>query len=185
MDPLFSALYGDPTKWDNFTSDYPTLNASFGKGTTAVPSLQSNLCRDGLAQLATRTPVALAFVSDAECDCIYVAHSITIFPADVTEATVMDNLAVGLLGDRPDSLVPVVFPQPFFSVCAAAVANNVTTSSVPLDMELRRSRSSDTALMLPELPTQTLFGLVELCCSLHTWLAVHSAKPPLTAATPC
>jgi hypothetical protein len=127
MDPLFSALYGDPTKWDNFASDYPTLNASFGKGTTAVPSLQSNLCRDGLAQLATRTPVALAFVSDAECDCIYVAHSITIFPADVTEATVMDNLAVGLLGDRPDSLVPVVFPQPFFSVCAAAVANNVAT----------------------------------------------------------
>ena len=83
------------------------------------------LCRDGLAQLATRTPVVLAFVSDAECDHIYVAHSITLFPTDVTDPTAMDNLAVGLVGDRLDYAVPVVFPQPFFSVCPATHCLNV------------------------------------------------------------
>jgi hypothetical protein len=122
--PLFSSLFGDATKWDNYQSDYGILSASFGRGTAAT-SLQAPLCRDGLAQLATRTPVVVAFVSDTECDYIYVAHSFTLFPGDVTDPTPMDNLAVALIGDRLDHAVPVVLPQPFFSVCPTAAAYNV------------------------------------------------------------
>jgi hypothetical protein len=64
--PLFSSLLGDATKWDNYPSDYHVLNASFGCGTAAAASLQAPNCHDSLAQLATRTPVVVAFVSEAE-----------------------------------------------------------------------------------------------------------------------
>lgn len=123
--PLFSALYGDPTKWENFASDYAVLNAAFGKGTGGAASLQAPQCRDGLVQLSTRTPVVLAFVCDAECDHVYVAHSLTLFPGDVTDPTALDNLVVGLVGDGLATAVPVVLPQPFFTLTPNVSAYNV------------------------------------------------------------
>ena len=127
MAPLFSALFGDASRWENFVSDYPVLHASFGKGTNAAQPLAAPACRDGLAQLATRTPVVLAFVLDSECDYIYVAHSVTVFPCDIADPTAMDNQLVGLIGDRLDSTVPVVLPQPFFTVCGQVAALDAET----------------------------------------------------------
>jgi hypothetical protein len=62
-------------------------------------------------QLTARTPVVVAFVPDVDCDSIYVAHLLTLFPVDVTALTGLDNLVVGLIGDRLSAVVPVVFPD--------------------------------------------------------------------------
>jgi hypothetical protein len=126
--PTFSALYGDPTKWENAAADYPTLTAAFGHSATSVTAPN---CRDGLVQLSNRTPVVLAFVSTAEPDYIYVAHSLTLFPADITDPTAMDGLAVGIVGDLPASCVPVVFTADFFTVIVATRAHNIATLQGP------------------------------------------------------
>jgi hypothetical protein len=121
---LFSTLYRDAAKWENPTPDYETLANSFGATATAVTA---PVCRDGLVQLSTRSPIVIAFVSEDECDAIYVAHSLTIFSADVTSTTGMDGLVVGLVGDQPASAIPIVFPQAFFTVIAATHALDVAT----------------------------------------------------------
>jgi hypothetical protein len=39
------------------------------------------------------------------------AHLLTLFPGDVTAPTGLDNLVVGLVGDRRSAVVPVMFPD--------------------------------------------------------------------------
>jgi hypothetical protein len=94
--PLFSALFGEPAAWDNYDPNYNILADAFGHSATATTA---PLCKAGLVQLTTRTPVAVAFVPDVDCNSIYVAHSLTLFPGDVTSPTGLDNLVVGLVGD--------------------------------------------------------------------------------------
>jgi hypothetical protein len=121
--PLFSALFGEPAAWDNPDPDYNVLTDTFGHSATcaATPA-----CKAGLVQLTAQTPVVVAFVPDVDCDSIYVAHSLTLFPGDVTAPTGLDNLVVGLVGDRLSAVVPVVFPEAFFTVVAATRALNPT-----------------------------------------------------------
>jgi hypothetical protein len=121
---LFSQLYGDATKWENPDPSYTTLADSYGSGAGAVDGPS---CRDGLVQLTTRSPVAVAFVSEAECDYVYVAHSLTIFPADITSTTVMDGLAIGFVGDRLNSATPVAFGVDFFARTANRRAPDIAT----------------------------------------------------------
>jgi hypothetical protein len=121
--PLFSSLFGEPDAWDNSDPDYFVLTAAFGYSPT---SATAPVCKAGLVQLTARTPVVVAFVPDVDCDSIYVAHSLTLFPGDVTAPTGLDNLVVGLVGDRVTAVVPVVFPDAFFALTAAARALNVT-----------------------------------------------------------
>jgi hypothetical protein len=46
-------------------------------------------------------------------------HSLTLFPGDVTAPTGLDNLVVGLVGDHLSAVVPVVFPDAFFTIITA------------------------------------------------------------------
>jgi hypothetical protein len=121
--PLFSSLFGEAAAWDNYDPDYDVLTDAFGHSATATTA---PLCKAGLVQLTARTPVAVAFVPDMDCDSIYVTHSLTLFPGDVTSPTGLDNLVVGLVGDRLSAVVPVVFPDAFFTVTTATQALNTT-----------------------------------------------------------
>jgi hypothetical protein len=121
---LFSTLFGDAAQWENFAPSYNVLTDHFANGANAT---QSPACRDGLVQLATRTAVVLALVSDAECDLIYLVHSLTLFPVDVCNPTTMDGTTVGLIGNHPASAVAVVLPQGFFALSGNVAALDVAT----------------------------------------------------------
>jgi hypothetical protein len=121
---LFSSLFGDAVQWENFSPSYDVLTSHFANGANVT---QAPACRDGLVQLATRTPVVLAVVSDAECDVIYLVHSLTLFPADVCSPTTMDGSTVGLIGNHPASAVAVILPQVFFALSNHATALDVAT----------------------------------------------------------
>jgi hypothetical protein len=112
---LYSLLFGDASQWENFAPDYTVLSNYFGNG---APASSATQCRDALAGLATRTPVVVALVSDTECDKVYVAHTLTLFPVDVSNPTPLDGLLTGLIGNSMESAVAVVLPQAFFGLTA-------------------------------------------------------------------
>ena len=120
---LFSALYSDRSLWETPNPAYDTLCGLFAHSGTSVAA---PACRDGLAQLAVRSPTVIAFMLNSDLDSVYVAHSITLFPGDPTSATSMDGMMVGLLGDNPNSVVPIVFPQACFTCPGSAAAYDVT-----------------------------------------------------------
>lgn len=123
--PLFSDLYGDASKWETPAPSYQLLTDTFG-GEGAAPST-ADVCSSGLVHAAARSPIILAFVTDADCDAIYVAHSLSAFPTDVTDPSTLDGLVVGLIGNSPTATVPVVFPAAFFTVLAATTALDLPT----------------------------------------------------------
>jgi hypothetical protein len=92
-----------------------TLDTSFGAPFGAAVSA-STVCRAGLSQASTLSPLVAAFVSDGECDTIYVAHSLSVIPGDVTSPTTLDGHILGLVGDEPSAVFPVVFPHIGFTV---------------------------------------------------------------------
>ena len=117
--PLFSLLYGDAAAWDNVNPDYGTLCNTFGSGATpaSAPNTQA-----GLAALSTRAPIVLALVTDAEPDHVYIGHSLTVFPADITDPTALDGHMIALMGDALASSVPVALPAAFFTRTAGTYA---------------------------------------------------------------
>jgi hypothetical protein len=124
----FSALYGDPTQWEAPAPDYTTLSAYLGKGTAARAAATPVECRDGLAATATRSLVVLAFVTTSDCDSIYVAHSLSLYPAaDIAAPCALDGLLVGLVGDEPAVAFPVVLPQTFMTMTAMAAVHDLAT----------------------------------------------------------
>jgi hypothetical protein len=70
----------------------------FGSGAGVT---NATTCHDGLAQTASCFPITLVFITNMDLDGICAAHSLLLFPADVTDPTTLDGLMVGLLGDRP------------------------------------------------------------------------------------
>ena len=117
--PLFSLLYGDATAWDNANPDYLTPCNTFSSGAmpASAPDTQA-----GLAALSTRAPIVLALVSDAEPDHVYIGHSLTVFPADITDTMALDGHMIALVGDALASSVPVVLPVAFFTRTAGTYA---------------------------------------------------------------
>jgi hypothetical protein len=127
----FSSLYGDAVRWANPTPDYATLAASFGADLGANASI-STVCRDGLAQASTLSPLVVAFVSTGESNTIYVAHSLSVIPSDVTSPTAVDGLLMGICGNQTSSMFAVVLPDAGFTVtgptraeyCSALIAQH-------------------------------------------------------------
>jgi hypothetical protein len=122
----FSGLYGDASLWANPTPDYATLAANFGAVQGAVPSV-STACREGLSQASSLSPLVVAFVSAGECDTIYVAHSLSVIPSDVTNPTAVDGHLMGVVGNEPSSAYSVVFPHVGFTVTGAIPAEFCST----------------------------------------------------------
>jgi hypothetical protein len=111
----FSSLYGDTTRWTNPTPDYAALAHSFGTNAGIGASL-SMVCHAGLSQAFTLSPLVVAFVSNVECDTIYVAHSLSVIPGDLTSPTALDDHILGLVRDDLSSVFAVVFPHTAFTV---------------------------------------------------------------------
>jgi hypothetical protein len=124
LPPLYSALYGDAARWENPTPSYETLcdalGYSAGAACLAAPAFRTNL-----TQLSMRSPLVAAFMLRDDPDCIYVAHSLTVFATDLTAVTPMDDKIVGVVGDNPNSSVSVVFSDDFLSVRVATRAKTV------------------------------------------------------------
>jgi hypothetical protein len=107
--------------------DYTTLLAFLGVGTAARVAARPTECRDALAVTATRSPVVLAFVTTSDCDSIYVAHSLSLYPSDFASPCALDGLLVGLVGDEPAVAFPVVLPQTFMTLTAVTAVHDVAT----------------------------------------------------------
>ena len=93
--PTFTDLLRQDAHWQDADPDYAALQgvvghaiATAGAGTALV-----------YHNMATRTPVAVAFVLEGDKDYIQVAHSPMIYPADPTNAVPsLDSLVVVLAG---------------------------------------------------------------------------------------
>ena len=106
------------------------------RGTTRIPITRPSATRSalvrrqasapdtqaGLAALSTRAPIVLALVTDAEPDHVYIGHSLTVFPADITDPTALDGHMIALVGDALASSVPVALPAAFFTRTAGTYA---------------------------------------------------------------
>jgi hypothetical protein len=114
---LFPTLYSDGSYWELPTPDYAPLSEQFGAGSAANIVATPTECLSGLAGIVARSPTMVAFVTDEDCDAIFVAHSLSLYPADYNDACALDGLLVGLIGDNPVSVVPVVFSQVFMGHC--------------------------------------------------------------------
>jgi hypothetical protein len=123
----FSTLYGDPTQWEVPTPDYSALSLFLGVGSAARAAATPLECRDGLAATAARSPVVLAFVTTSDCDSIFVAHSLSLYPTDFTAPCALDGLLVGLVGDDPAVAFPVMLPQTIVTLTAVAAIHDVAT----------------------------------------------------------
>ena len=122
--PTFSALYRDASAWENPDPDYGTLTTNYGYSTACV---DSPTARSGIVSMAARPPMMIMLVLTAEPNNVYVAHSLTKFPADITDTTGMDDLVVGLVGNVLASVVPVVLPNEFFTCLAANACYDVAS----------------------------------------------------------
>ena len=123
--PLFSRLYGDATLWENPNPDYDLICSTLGYSAAATCLTAPN-ARSGLVNLSVRSPIAAVFMSRADGDHIYVAHSLTMFPSDLTQTTPMDGLMVGLVGNNASTVAPVVLPGVFHTNVANTLCKNIT-----------------------------------------------------------
>ena len=99
---LASDLYREAGNWENFNPDYNAI-------TTAINGAANrNIVARQLLNLSTRTPVAIATVLTGMPDHIFVLHSPSVYPEDLTNATAFDNHMVFLLGNDLRNSIPIV-----------------------------------------------------------------------------
>lgn len=112
----FASLYGNAALWENPSPAYDVLADQLGAGAGRLAAPDS---RVALCHLSVRSPLVVAFVADNDPNHIYVAHSLSMFPSDITDATTMDGAMIGIVGNEPASCVYVVFSGAFLTVTAA------------------------------------------------------------------
>ena len=100
----------EATKWIDADPDYAAFLPSVGHQDTAAGTTADTF-KTALVNIAHRSPVAVAFVMTGDEDHIYVGHSPRVYPTDMTNTSAMDGLLVVLVGNDPDSCIPVVLPD--------------------------------------------------------------------------
>jgi hypothetical protein len=118
-----SDLLSDVDQWDQPAPACADLMAVLGGG---VITNSNDACR-AVVNLATRSPVAIAFVIEGDDDHVHVGHSPTLFPQDITQASPFDNSMVVFVGDKTDSAVPVVLASGAFARTPVTRACDVAT----------------------------------------------------------
>ena len=118
VDPRFSALYGDASKWLEAAPDYDAVIAKVG-ATDGAGVLARSACMTTLLNLAVRSPTVVAFVLASDPDLIHVGHSCTRYPANISKPSAVDDQFVVLVGDREDSCEPIAIDDDGFSRGAA------------------------------------------------------------------
>ena len=109
--PLYSNIFRDATQWRNPNPDYATTLGVLG-GNAAT---DQNGAARAVVNMAAQAPVVFAMSLEGSGDYIYVGHSATVFPQDVTETTPYDNQVVMLTGNNINAAVPIVLPPAAFA----------------------------------------------------------------------
>ena len=86
----FSALFGTAALWDVSDPSYDAVLAAVG-GAAATDRAS---CRTALLGTAQRSPTVIAFVLEGKEDHIYVGHSLSTYPADLSDPTPFDDKVV-------------------------------------------------------------------------------------------
>ena len=124
VDPRFSALYGDASKWLEAAPDYDAVIAKVGAADGAGV-LAKSACMTALLNLAVRSPTVVAFVLASDPDLIHVGHSCTRYPANISKPSAVDHQFIVLVGDREDSCEPIAIDDDGFSRGAATRCHSV------------------------------------------------------------
>ena len=124
VDPRFSALYGDASKWLEAAPDYDAIIAKVGAADGAGV-LAKSACMTALLNLAVRSPTVVAFVLASDPDLIHVGHSCTRYPANISKPSAVDDQFIVLVGDREDSCEPIAIDDDGFSRGAATRCHSV------------------------------------------------------------
>ena len=100
---LASDYLNEAAYWDVPDIDWATLYPVVAQdsGTNSAGTL-AHICN-----LATRSPIALAFMVAGDTDHIYVGHNPTQFPNNPTSASAYDNSLVLLVGDNLQTATPI------------------------------------------------------------------------------
>ena len=110
-----SLVLGDPDFWEDPNPDYLALSNIVSGAATS----NQNETLAAIINSAARSPVAVIFTITGERDYLYVGHTPTVFPADLSRATAFDGLMVVLVGDENSAVMPVVLPTVAFQRLAA------------------------------------------------------------------
>ena len=102
--PLYSNIFRDPAQWRNPTPDYTTIVGVLGGGA----GTDQNAAARAVVNMAAQAPVVFAMSIEGSGDYVYIGHSATAFPRDLTETTPYDNHVVMLTGNNIDAAVPIV-----------------------------------------------------------------------------
>ena len=109
--PTFTDLLRQDPHWQDADPDYAALQGVVGHASAATGAGTAIVYHN----MATRTPVAVAFVVEGDEDYVQVAHSPMIYPADPTNAVAsLDALVVVITGRNPDDATPIVLPNDAF-----------------------------------------------------------------------
>lgn len=109
--PLYSNIFRDPSQWRNPNPDYTTIVGVLGGGA----GTDQNAAARAAVNMAAQAPVVFAMSIEGSGDYVYVGHSATTFPQDLTETTPYDNHVVMLTGNNVDAAVPIVLPPAAFA----------------------------------------------------------------------
>ena len=109
--PLASDYLTDAAQWDNPVVPWADLLNATGEasGHNNTATL-ANICN-----LATRSPIALAFMVLGDTDHIYVGHNPTRYPNNPTAASAYDNTLVLLIGDNLQTATPICLSNNHFT----------------------------------------------------------------------
>ena len=108
--PSFSVLFGTADHWDPTDPSYADIFTSIGAGSGA----DKNAVCTSVLNFTNRNPICYAFVLAREEDYVYIGHTPSVCPTDISSTNAYDNLVTLLVGDHADTMVPVVLPNDAF-----------------------------------------------------------------------
>ena len=126
--PDFITLHQEPSNWADATPDYAVLMNVLGSGSASAAADVALAFHN----LATRSPVVVAFVLDGDENHVQVGFAPMYYPGDLTNPQPdLDGLMVVLTGSDPGACTPVVLPTACFGRIAATRCDDVATITGP------------------------------------------------------
>ena len=111
MANLFSNLVSDNCLWGNPDANYATLLGVVG----GAANSDCVVTKAVIINSAVNTPTGCAFMLDGDLEHIYVGHSPTSYPSDLTAPTPFDGLVTFLVGNDVRNVTAVVLPNESFT----------------------------------------------------------------------
>lgn len=112
----YSDLLSDHNKWDDPMPLYTDIIALMG-GAAMTNSTET---AQAIINVATCSPIAIAFVIQGNEDHVHIGHTPTLFPQDITNSIKYDNHVMVMVGDKFDASIPVILPASAFQRTSTA-----------------------------------------------------------------